>query len=445
MERCSSACLLLMSALLLFADQVHALAGNRKAIAIVDGVALSTKPGHPTGQSASSNYASRYANRGYTPAGATGPTTGASQPVAPRACRAGTVLRVEFSPSVSGDGRIYGSVFGTGIHLVAKQDRFEYEIMWKDPECNCSVEFETGSTYRLRDDGPLDDLGYSPHSEKNVNMSAVAYGKWYKRSWQLASELEGRYIDKFVFSAFATPGTTVTAFFKYIRVARNGEWKKVIFDEGSDPLQVNTYFPGTIVTSCQHLTLLEAGSVHLAAPTVTSHKSDLVLIPGASSVLRGQITSRELTEQSTDLAANASCPWLHPLEELRQLRLAQMSNTNVALLRVQVVIRHAVHDDVLLMPLWSFTAPRSAASGAPHTAAAVVRWGRQSADALWHPPLPFFAVISTPPLNSMTHLLNNSVLDVVVTYELLQSKNSTDGKQDPIVTKLFSKPVTTCC
>ena len=410
---------------------------QRKPIAIVDGTTVATKPGSP------SNYANRYANyaaggRHNAGGSSSSSTTSAVSPATSKICKPGSVLRVDYSPAPQGDGRIYGTVFGSGIHLVGKEDYFEYEIMWKESTCNCSVEFEMGTTYRLRDDGPLDEAGYSPHAEKNCNMSAVAFGKWYKRSWRLSSDLEGRYIDKFVFSAFIVPGTTATAFFKYIRVVRkHGEGKKIIFEEGHEPMSVNTYFPGTITTSCQHVTLVEATDVSFVregSARLPGQGGDWdvsarwwSLEPGKTAILRGQITTRDLD----DVAAPDhhregqidTCSWGSPLDQFRQLRRAQATHVN--LMKVVVNLRHGLYSDVTLMPLWSFH-------------------HNHSSPIFQHPPLPFFAVASIPPWNIMTHLLNSSVIDISVTYMLRQpngGEGATSVNSDPIEMKVFTKVV----
>lgn len=111
---------------------------------------------------------------------------------------------------------------------------FEYEMTWMDKHCNCGVEFETSNGFRLRDHGPLDAHGYSPHSEKNQNMSAVAHNKWYRRLWRLnelqfeTQERGGRqfrhsaasthFLNTFVLSASSNTSGTVKALFKFVRL-----------------------------------------------------------------------------------------------------------------------------------------------------------------------------------------------------------------------------------
>jgi hypothetical protein len=261
-------------------------------------------------------------------------------------------------------------------------------------------------------------------------MSAVAFGKWYKRKWEVGAALQGKYIDKIVFSAFVTPGTVATAFFRYIRIVRSGgDWKKVFFEEGSEPLNVNAYLPGTIVTSCQHQTIVDVDDLSLtrlrsSVPVIDKAvitDEDFVLVPGVTSVLTGQVTFRDLTDSVALNEANTSptplCWWLHPLKALRQLRLAQLhssSGTSVALLKGQLALRHGQHEDLELLSLWRF-------DGRPHTT----------------PPLPLFIVIPTPPWNSLTRLLNNSLLELVFTYQIGSGANKTA----PIVSRVVSKLV----
>ena len=213
-----------------------------------------------------------------------------------KACQEGDVLRVTFEAGDKGDGRLYANLANVGFHLVQDGDVFEYEIMWNEPDCNCGAEYEAGSTYRLRDHAPRDGQGYSPHSERNGNMSGVTYKRWYKRRWSMEPVI-GRYVDKFVLSAYVTAGATRTAFLRLWRIIKvtNGaeEVRKAIFSDGGNSLIANSYFPGTVTTSCQATTIVEG---------VTSSVSGLSRSPAAPHVLTlgGFVTATRLLEPQDD-------------------------------------------------------------------------------------------------------------------------------------------------
>ena len=178
-------------------------------------------------------------------------------------CAASDVLRVDFAHGRGGDGRLYGAIWGSGFHAVETHDWFEYEVMWLTPQCNCGAEIESAGEWRLRDHGGLDASGFSPHSEFNANMSAVAFRSWHRRRWPLRNQT-GTFIDKYLLSAFAPPGSRGTALFRRIVIVSvdpgtgSEKVRKAIWLPGASiaPSVQATYFNGHFRTSCQSTTLL---------------------------------------------------------------------------------------------------------------------------------------------------------------------------------------------
>ncbi|CUG85632.1 membrane-associated protein, putative [Bodo saltans] len=422
--------------------------GRTKEKIIIHESAASLAPNarHTGGQqpggfgSASSDYARNF--RGGT-SSTTTPTTNS------KACPARSVLRVDFTPSPDGDGRLYGNIFGSGVLLASAQDYFEYEIMWKDEKCNCGAEFEVGTQFRHRDNGKPDDLGYSPHSERNANMSAVAFGKWYKRRWSLV-DVEGKYIDKFVLSAYSAPGVTVTAFFKYIRIVRGEEKRRVVFESGggSEPPNVTPYFPGTIVNSCQHEITLDGSDLQFiggapAPATSQQHMNDgdtIVVKHNEKLVIRGLIDSRSLSDLGKATSSDSSlsnvndraqCPYFIPvMEEFRWL--AANRDPRVRLSAIDVRVRMgAPFPNVRLFHVaswnetrWVELKPLSAGGSQPSTSASgeVVLVPRQTSPWLLH------AEFVVPGASQLTHLLDGSWIDVATEYHLVL-----DGWVSPMI------------
>lgn len=183
--------------------------------------------------------------------------------VASGGCSASSVLAVTYSAGSDGDGRMYGNLFTYGLFQVQDGDAFEYEMMWREPDCNCATEFEVGSEYRLRDHGPPDARYFVPHVEHNHNMSQAVTRKWYTRSWPLTA-ITGKYIDKWVFSAALKPGQQRTAYFRKIRVRdAQGETRKAIWAPGTQALTINAYFPGSIASTCQEPVVADVPNWHI--------------------------------------------------------------------------------------------------------------------------------------------------------------------------------------
>jgi hypothetical protein len=337
-------------------------------------------------------------------------------------CPARSVLRVDFTPAADGDGRLYGNIFGSGVLLATAQDVFEYEIMWKDARCNCGAEFEVGTQYRLRDNGPLDALGFSPHSERNGNMSKVAYGRWYKRRWSLAP-VEGKYIDKFVLSAFGTPGVTVSAYFKYIRIVRGDEKRRIVFDSGTEPPNVTPYFPGTIVNSCQHELTLEGSSVEVVGGRPTLRQNDekgdaLYVHFGDRLVISGMVTSRMLSDADSN---EHTCQWFAPVfEEFRWI--SERRDERVRITAMQVHCRMgAPFANLVLFEIakWKATSfltlPLPDAASSSPVSDDVVEQVLPRQSAPWKLHAPF----QIPHESPLTHLLNGSWVDVSFDYYLV--------------------------
>jgi hypothetical protein len=276
-----------------------------------------------------------------------------------------------------------------GVLLVGVGDAFEYEIMWKHQHCNCGAEFEVGSTYRHRDNAPLDAYGYSPHSEKNANMSDVVYRKWYKRRWPL-DDIQGKYIDKFVMSAFATPGTTVTAFFRYIRISRGNEVRKVVFDEGSEPPSFIAYFPGSIVTSCQAQLFLE----------ITNANDQVILPVGKILTIRGELRSRELSDMRESRSGVTS--WMNPLQEFH--RFALQRDDSIDVFRINLRVRHSEYPSLILISIANITYALPC-----------------------KPPLTFAIPFHVPEESPLTHLLHGGVLEWLVQYRVRGITTSTES------------------
>jgi hypothetical protein len=348
-----------------------------------------------------------------------------------KACPARSVLRVDFTPAADGDGRLYGNIFGSGVLLASAQDHFEYEIMWKDEKCNCGAEFEVGTQYRHRDNGKLDDLGYSPHSERNANMSTVTFGKWYKRRWSLV-DVEGKYIDKFVLSAFSAPGVTVTAFFKYIRIVRGDEKRRVVFESGSEPPNVTPYFPGTIVNSCQHEITLDGSEVELIGGTPGTEPDTVSVRHGETITVRGLVDSRSLADLGNAAGVAAvggrrRSPYFMPvMEEFRWL--AANRDPRVRLVSLDVRCRMgAPFPSVPLFNIASWNETRwvelkpppspstSSVSAAATTsdASGVTLVPRQ------HAPWMLHAEFVVPAASQLTHLVDGSWIDVALEYQLV--------------------------
>lgn len=315
-----------------------------------------------------------------------------------RACPSRSVLRVDFAPSATGDGRIYGNMFGGGVLLAGQGDVFEYEIMWKDSNCNCGAEFEVGNVFRLRDSGILDALGYSPHSERNANMSTVAFGKWYKRQFGL-NAVEGKYVDKFVLSAFVTPGSTVTAFFKYIRIVRGTEVRKAIFDSGSEPPTVNPTFPGTITASCQH-------EVFVDDTLVVSGLQGGALEHGGRGVITGLLQARSLVDLATVNSGESGFSQVEedscPAEGFWDLfeKVLTSRDDRLEFIAMSVIVRLKQYP-VVLLPL--------------------LRWNCTDDSSPVHSelsPLLLFLAFDVPPLSALSHLFEHAIVEVQASYVL---------------------------
>lgn len=323
-----------------------------------------------------------------------------------RACPAKSVLRVDFNPSADGDGRIYGNIFGSGVLLASAQDVFEYEIMWKDVDCRCGAEFEVGTQYRLRDNGPMDARGYSPHSERNANMSAVAFGKWYKRQWSMTA-VEGKYVDKFVLSALGTPGRTVTAFFKYIRVVRGEEVRRAVFDSGSEPPSVNTYFPGTIHASCQSEVFLTGEELYVQGGSL-GPMDVLTLKHDATVAVHGFILTGSLGDSKASVCGSGAFSYCrfftHWADELEWSRVSRDHRARIQ--SIEIAVRLVAHPAVVLFTVMSWNSTDDFVDIAPP----------------WHVSASFVV----PNASLLTHLLNVSVLDVNAEYSLLRSEHGTD-------------------
>lgn len=351
-----------------------------------------------------------------------------------KACPARSVLRVDFSPAPEGDGRIYGNIFGSGVLLASAQDVFEYEIMWKDQKCNCGAEFEVGTQYRHRDDGPLDALGYSPHSERNANMSAVAYGVWYKRRWSLAA-VEGKYIDKFVLSAFSSPGVTVTAFFKYIRIVRGEEKRRVVFDSGSEPPNVTPYFPGTILNSCQHEMTLDGSQLTVVSGNRASPQDnadgEIHARYGDSITLRGMVTARSLSDmgraREEEGVRGGKSLWFAPVwEEFRWLSFNLDDRARIASMDVLCRLG-APYANIVLMDIARWRETKFAALRLPNATTAIDA-GAQELIPQLSAPWSLDVAFTVPPKSPLTHLLNGSWIDVGFEYHLVL-----DGWASPLI------------
>lgn len=362
-----------------------------------------------------------------------------------KACPARSVLRVDFTPSPDGDGRMYGNIFGSGVLLASAQDVFEYEIMWKDEQCNCGAEFEVGTQFRHRDNGAMDAMGYSPHSERNANMSRVAHGKWYKRQWSLGS-VEGKYIDKFVLSAYSSAGATVTAFFKYIRIVRGDEKRRVVFDSGSEPPNVTPYFPGTIVNSCQHELTLDGSEVAVIGGV--READDLVAVKhGERITLRGIVDSRSLADLGSIRATNddatttatnqQQCRYFIPaINEFRWLAANRDPRVRLSLLEVRCRMAVPLQNVVLLdIAKWNETrwTPMKAATTTTtigNSAAATLVDPDASQVLVPHQNAPWLldTEFTIPEASQLTHLLHGSWVDVVAEYHLVL-----DGWVSPMI------------
>uniref|UniRef100_A0A7S1MJD8 Uncharacterized protein n=1 Tax=Neobodo designis TaxID=312471 RepID=A0A7S1MJD8_NEODS len=222
-------------------------------------------------------------------------------------CPQSDVLAVTFeSSATSSDGKLYGNLMAYGLLQVKPGDYFEYEYMWAEPDCNCGAEFELGSEFRLRDHAKLDARGFSPHSEKNANMSARATRRWYHRRWDLDDypSLEKKFIDKWVFSALLRPGERRTAYFKHVRLVRPsdpGSGKK-IWEQGMPPISVSSYFPGTITTKCQPIVAVEASEVAVWPPSMLERRPGRTV--ALSLVLRAEALVADHADDNDEDVAN---------------------------------------------------------------------------------------------------------------------------------------------
>jgi hypothetical protein len=306
--------------------------------------------------------------------GARGAATGTLQ------CGSTDVLAVTYESSASGDGKIYGNLVSYGLLQVKPGDYFEYEYMWGEPDCNCGAEFEVGVEYRLRDHGPLDQNGYSSHSEKNANMSQRVTRKWYYRRWDVSS-LSGKYIDKWVFSALLRPGLRRIAYYRYVRLVRPGEPDagKKVWEGGMAPIAINTYFPGTITSKCQSLMILEGAEVTFtvnAPPLETpseiaqTRKANESPSRPRSVVLSTTLIATSLNISENTATATAGTPSLIPpvvpaptcpyqptaLGHLRALESARLdyaaANYTTRIFAVSARLRHVEYP---ALTLWSFT------------------------------------------------------------------------------------------
>lgn len=380
---------------------------------------------HSTNTQGAGMHYSKYNHQssGTTPS----PASPATPPVNPRACRPGSVLRVDFTASGDGDGRLYGNTYGTGILMVDAADIFEYEIMWNEPQSNCGVEFEIGASYRLRDDAPRDENGYSPHSERNANMTAVAYRQWYKRRWEIGSQA-GKYIDKFVFSAFLKPGTKATAFFRYVRIVKRAtdmntgqpvfEPRRIVYEEGSEPPSVNVYFPGKIETSCQSEVIVNAESLDMP---------DSVFL-GRAFILSGVLEASRLGNSDSAFNTTRHCPALDPREYFpvaKRERFAGLLVHNIFVLvrredascpPCPVLPRVGGYEQVGLQTRSPQSASSSPATAGNKLTLLAVSESLNVNAAL---PMPLYRVVQLPPPGALTHLLHGSVLEVVVDYSVL--------------------------
>lgn len=270
---------------------------------------------------------------------------------------------------------MYGNIYGSGVLLATKDDFFEYEIMWKDEHCNCGAEFEVGTSYRLRDNGPRDEKGYSPHSEKNANMSAVAYNKWYKRRWSLGP-VDGKYIDKFVLSALGTPGRTVTAFFRYIRIVRGTERRRIIYDAESEPPNVSPYLPGSIVAKCQASVFLDGHDLRVETSRVgvpVQHNSSVFVM--------GPIVFRSIDETIPD-----HCPAFADWWSFFEIALEAPSVSGI----------------------WAYNITlRTGDNGFPLVVVAQQRFLYPQRTPLW-----FFHRFDLPERNVLSHLLETAIVQV---------------------------------
>jgi hypothetical protein len=222
------------------------------------------------------------------------------RPATVTGCPATDVLAITFESSpTSSDGKLYGNLMAYGLMQVKPGDYFEYEFMWADADCNCGAEFEIGSEFRLRDHGHLDRLGFSPHSEKNSNMSARATRRWYRRRWELDAypQLNNKFIDKWIFSAQLKPGDRRTAYFKYVRLVRPQEpgSGKVVWEQGMPSITVSSFFPGTITTRCQPVAAIEASKV-----TVSPPPTPLTRTPGRAVMLEATLRAELLINADAD-------------------------------------------------------------------------------------------------------------------------------------------------
>lgn len=355
-------------------------------------------------------------------------------------CAPSDVLAVTFtSASTSTDGKLYGNLLAYGLLQVQPGDYFEYEIMWADSDCNCGAEFEIGHDYRLRDNAPLDANGYSPHSEKNSNMSARVTKRWYYRRWDLPPSQNNKFIDKWVFSALLTAGSSRTAFFKYVRLVRPGrpDAGKKVWEPEMAPIVVNTYFPGSITTRCQPLNVIEAlePTVHpspaskggraartwvsfstvvtasrlddadassgpVSAGSSTTSPPPLLLSAAGSQTADPVSPPQQSTPSASPSPPMCSWPGAHPLDFFRELgsltHEAGRRDTVVSLVAYTARLRHPDHHAVTL---WYF--------GARDVLQEV------------NPPLPLPTVMTIglhiPPESPLTELLRTAVWEINVT------------------------------
>ena len=283
-----------------------------------------------------------------------------------------------------GDGRLYSNTYSTGVLGLQEGDRFEYEIMWREPDCNCSIDFEINTEFRLRDHGPVDHNGYSPHAERNHNMSSMVYGRWYHRSWDL-SGLVGKFIDKYVFSAAIAAFSKRTAFFKYIRIVdKDGKIRRAIFDDGGDPPIANAYMPGTVETACQPQTIFDSD--------IRLHHE--VLKSGMRTVVSGEVEARTLNELSAKgNPSGTSKASLAPHHgELTRRRWDV--NEDMAIHGVSIVAKH-IGSDLTLWKIYERSFPEPIA-----------------------PPMPLWIPFEVPDVGPLAHLFNQSKLEVELAYSI---------------------------
>lgn len=318
-------------------------------------------------------------------------------------CPPGAVLRVTWTAGEKGDGKIYGSTHGLGIWSVLEEDVFEYEVMWREPDCNCGVDFEAGTSYRHRDHGGNDDRGYSPHSEKNLKMGPLVAKQWMRRRWTMAgTQAVGKYVDRWVVSAALKPGQRRTAYFRYIRVAgiSGGEpnIRKTIFDDGSEAFTMLPYMAGTIETECQDEITLEAASTGISSAVWTGGKVE---------ILAGVIDATRLDDEDTP---NGTCTIgaEHPFRSFAALATAPRRGVEV--LHMHVRVRHPTHAEVIV-------------------------WDVLEVDCKAEPrtvPMPFWVPLHVPPTTALSAVLNGTVAEVVVRYRLA---GSTEEKSATLFTQ----------